>query len=173
VVRSFEQAFVRATVACLMDPDTQDRHHRHRLRLAVMQRFEQMIEALPDQPLHVMDICSGIGVTDRTLRLHCQEQLGMSPHQYLWLRRMNLVRRALARAEPAAKTVTQIANDYGFAELGRFAVRYRRLFGESPSVTLRRRPESSRVLDLPTDRPSLLPRSGTARALAAAVFRQR
>jgi transcriptional regulator GlxA family with amidase domain len=62
----------------------------------------------------------------------------MRPHRYLWLRRMNLVRRARVHAEPTSKTVTEIANDCGFAELGRFAVSHRKLFGESPSVTLRR-----------------------------------
>lgn len=61
----------------------------------------------------------------------------MSPHRYLWLRRMNLARRALLHADPTARIVTEIANNYGFAELGRFAVSYRKLFGESPSVTLR------------------------------------
>ncbi len=58
----------------------------------------------------------------------------MSPHRYLWLRRMNLVRCELASTEPVARTVTQIANDYGFGELGRFAVSYRRLSGEAPSM---------------------------------------
>jgi AraC-like DNA-binding protein len=140
VARSVEQALIRAMVACLTDPDTKDRHHSIRLRLAVMQRFEQMLEAHSDEPLHVTDLCAGIGVSERTLRLHCQEHLGMSPHRYLWLRRMNLVHRALTRAEATAKTVTAVANDYGFAELGRFAVSYRRLFGESPSATLRRLP---------------------------------
>jgi AraC-like DNA-binding protein len=53
---------------------------------------------------------------------------------------MNLVQHALTNAEQTDKTVTAIANDYGFAELGRFAVSYRRLFGESPSTTLRRPP---------------------------------
>jgi AraC-like DNA-binding protein len=138
VARSLEQALVRAMVECLTDPATQDRRHSTRLRVAVMQRFEEMLEAHSDEPLHVMDICAGIGVSERTLRLHCQEQLGMSPHRYLWLRRMNLVKQALANANPVARTVTEIANNYGFAELGRFAVSYRRLFGESPSVTLRR-----------------------------------
>lgn len=141
VAKTLEQALVQAMVACLADPDALDRQHSMRLRLAVMQRFEQMLEAHPDAPLHVTDVCTGIGVSERTLRLHCQERLGMSPHRYLWLRRMNLVQRALTKAEHRDKTVTAIANDYGFAELGRFAVSYRRLFGESPSETLRRPPD--------------------------------
>jgi AraC-like DNA-binding protein len=51
---------------------------------------------------------------------------------------MHLARRALTLAEPTASTVTSIANDHGFAELGRFAVECRKLFGESPSATLLR-----------------------------------
>jgi AraC family ethanolamine operon transcriptional activator len=54
---------------------------------------------------------------------------------------MNVVRRALSLADPTAKTVTEIANDHGFAELGRFAGAYRNLFGEAPSMTLRRMPD--------------------------------
>ena len=138
VSRSMEHALARALVTCLTDPDTQERPHSNRLRLAVMRRFEELLDSQPDTPLYVADICAGTGVSERTLRLHCQENLGMSPHRYLWLRRMNMVRRVLSNAESNNKTVTEIANDYGFAELGRFAVSYRRLFGESPSTTLRR-----------------------------------
>jgi AraC-like DNA-binding protein len=103
-----------------------------------MQRLERLLEENPDNSLYLAEVCSAIGVPERTLRLHCMEHLGMGPHQYLWLRRMNLARRSLARSNALTTTVTSIANDHGFAELGRFAVAYRRLFGEAPSTTLRR-----------------------------------
>ena len=95
----------------------------------------------PDDKFYLGDICAKMGISERTLRLHCHEQLGMSSNRYLWLRRMNQARRTLAHADPAKKMVTEVANDHGFAELGRFAVSYRKVFGESPSVTLRRPPD--------------------------------
>ena len=68
------------------------------------------------------------------------EHLGMSPKEYLSLRRMNMARHELREADSTATTVTDIAMRYGFWELGRFAVGYRRLFGEAPSATLHRAP---------------------------------
>jgi transcriptional regulator GlxA family with amidase domain len=65
----------------------------------------------------------------------------MGPKRYLLPRRMRLARRALRQAAPAAASVTDIATRFGFWQLGRFAVEYQSLFGESPSATLRRLPE--------------------------------
>ncbi|MBV8189916.1 MAG: AraC family transcriptional regulator [Alphaproteobacteria bacterium] len=86
-------------------------------------------------------MCTAIGVSERTLRTCCHEHYGIGPIHYLWLRRMHLARRALLRAEPQAKTVTEIATDHGFYELGRFSVEYRRLFGEPRSASLQRQPD--------------------------------
>ena len=144
VARAMEQELARAMIACLTDPATEERYRASRQRLMVMQRFEQMLEARQDESLYVTDVCADVGVSERTLRLYCQEQLGMGPHRYLWIRRMNLARRALTLADATTKTVTEIANDHGFGELGRFAVAYRKLFGESPSATLRREPDELR-----------------------------
>lgn len=70
----------------------------------------------------------------------------MGPMRYLWLQRMHLARRELIDAEAASATVTKIATDHGFCELGRFSVEYRSLFGETPSASLHRPVPHSRHL---------------------------
>jgi transcriptional regulator GlxA family with amidase domain len=105
---------------------------------AIVAQLEAFLEANLDRPLHLADICPAIGVAERTLRIACEEHLGMGPIRYISFRRMNIVRSALLRADPTRATVTGIATDHGFGELGRFSVTYRSLFGEAPSETLRR-----------------------------------
>jgi AraC-like DNA-binding protein len=136
--RGLEQVLIDAMVDCLsvgaLDEDTAaKRHHR-----AIMRRFHAVIEANHNRPLFLSELCGSIGVTERTLRRCCQEQLGVGPKQFLLRRRMHMARRALREAEPNAATVTAIATGLGFWELGRFAVAYGSLFGESPSMTLSR-----------------------------------
>src|SRR5262252_4190427 len=111
-----------------------------RRRFAIVARFEQFLAANHDRVLYLAEICAAVGTSERTLRNCCHEHLGMGPIRYLWLRRMHLARAALIRADPASATVTSIATDHGFWELGRFSVEYRTLFGESPSVSLRGSP---------------------------------
>ena len=64
----------------------------------------------------------------------------MSPAKYLKRYRLTQARLRLRAADPVETTVTDVAVSWGFWELGRFAVDYRRLFGECPSQTLRGRP---------------------------------
>jgi AraC-like DNA-binding protein len=140
LARAIEQELLRALIACLASSANIKAHHPNRAH--VLQRFHQVVEANQYQPLYLAEVCVAVGVTERTLYNICMEYLGLSPHRYLWLRRMNLVRRALVSAgrdmsaQPAS--VTRIANDHGFGELGRFSAQYRAMFGEPPSATLRR-----------------------------------
>lgn len=131
---------MEAMVGCLGDrEDCQNSvaqgHHE-----IIMRRFRRVVEENPEQPLYIPEICKEIRVPSRTLRIVCQEHLGMGPKRYLLLRRMHLARRALRDATPEATTVTDIATRFGFWQLGRFSVEYHALFGESPSATLRRQP---------------------------------
>jgi AraC-like DNA-binding protein len=136
VAKALEEQLVYTMIGCLAETVTVEGKARLHTRMPVMRRFEQAIEEAEGQPIYLTELCDKIGVQERTLRNHCLEYLGMSPHRYLLLRRMALVRRTLGLADSKEKTVTMIANDYGFWELGRFSAAYRKLFDESPSTTL-------------------------------------
>ena len=86
------------------------------------------------------ELCALVAVSDRTLRLCCTQFLGMSPVQYVLLRRLEAVRRALRDANPHNANVAEIAHRFGFAELERFSETYQATFGEAPSTTLQRVP---------------------------------
>lgn len=136
--RGLEQAVIEAMFDCIAGPAAQTASQAWGMQSVILKRFRAALEANVDQPVYIPEICQSIGVADRTLRTHCHEHLGMSPKQYLLLRRMNLAHRALRAADPATTTVTEIATRFGFWELGRFAVAYRAWCGESPAASLRR-----------------------------------
>jgi AraC-like DNA-binding protein len=140
-------------VRCLTDGAPRGMTAGGRRHDAIVARFEEFLEANPDTPLYLTEICAAIGVAERTLRAACEEHLGMGPIRYLSLRRMHMVRRALLHADASTATVTRLATDHGFWELGRFSVAYKTLFGESPSESLRRPPDDHRIF---LNRPSSL-----------------
>jgi AraC-like DNA-binding protein len=103
----------------------------------IVHRVEQFLQAHLDEPIYMSQLCDVTGVSERSLRNACHAVCGTSPKRYLTRRRMEAVRQALESARPGESTVTRIATDYGFFELGRFAATYSALFGERPSETLR------------------------------------
>ena len=140
VARAIEEALLEAMILSVTEGQSDDVRNVHRHRARVMRRLEEVLTSTPDRPLYMPQLCATVGASYTTLRDCCQEYLGMSPKRYLWLRRMHLAHRALQSADAEKTTVTEIATDYGFWELGRFAVAYRSLFGEAPSAALRRLP---------------------------------
>jgi len=139
--RGLEQSLIEAMVGCLADGEVREDSLAQQHHELIMRRFHKVVEENPEQPLYIPEICKAIRVSQRTLLACCQEHLGMAPKRYLLRRRMHLARGALREAGSDAPAVTDIATRYGFWQLGRFAVEYQSLFGESPSATLRRQSE--------------------------------
>jgi AraC-like DNA-binding protein len=137
--KALEQELVHAMITCLTDEPASGGRSRS-AHAKVIARFESFLESRQYEPVYLAEICAAVGVSERTLRTCCQEHLGMGPIHYLWLRRMHLAHRALLFADPASATVTGVATEFGFWELGRFSVEYRTLFGETPSASLHRTP---------------------------------
>lgn len=138
VATSMEQALIRGMIACLSDRSITDVKPTPTRHARIISKFQDYLAARRYQPVHLPEVCTAVGASERTLRACCEEHFGMGPIRYLWLRRMHLARRALLRASAATATVTSIATELGFWELGRFSVEYRALFGESPREALRR-----------------------------------
>lgn len=91
-----------------------------------------------DGPVRISDLCMALNASPRTLELAFGKILGMGPHRFFRISRMNRAYMMLLKADARESRVTDIAGVLGFSELGRFSVQYRELFGESPSETLRR-----------------------------------
>jgi AraC family ethanolamine operon transcriptional activator len=101
-----------------------------------------------DERLQISGLCDVLAVSERTLRKAFHKIYGAPPCRHLRMLRLSQARRALLAVDSAATTVTEIAMDFGFLELGRFSVEYREAFGESPSQTLQRAsPDKSRAVE--------------------------
>jgi AraC-like DNA-binding protein len=89
------------------------------------------------QVVQIEDICLALNISRRTLYRAFHDLLDISPKAYLRLKNMSAARARLLDAGARPTTVTEVALDHGFWELGRFSGAYRAMFGEAPSETLR------------------------------------
>lgn len=83
-------------------------------------------------------LASSLGVSRRSVFHAYRKLLGLGPKQYFEIQRLQKLRGSLKSEDSPNVTVTSIAADLGFCDMGRLAARYRRQFGEYPSETLRR-----------------------------------
>jgi len=82
------------------------------------------------------DLCMAAGVSKSTLYNAFHNTCGEPPLEYFHKRRLMKARTILINSPPERGAIKRAALDVGLTELGRFSVEYRRLFGESPSVTI-------------------------------------
>jgi AraC-like DNA-binding protein/tetratricopeptide (TPR) repeat protein len=97
----------------------------------------EWLEAEPARPWRVGELAALCGVAPRTLQKHFHRFLDQAPLAFLRDLRFDRARRELLRGVHDT-SITEIATRCGFVHLGRFAIQYRRRYGESPSETLRR-----------------------------------
>jgi AraC-like DNA-binding protein len=143
VTKRLDAQLTEIFLECLDSGSSETVHPGKRQQSSIVKRLYELGVERPDEPLCVMNACMILGVSARMLHRTCCEQLGMGPKRYLILRRFHMAHRAL-RSASLETSVTDIATRFGFWELGRFAVAYKTLFGESPSATLRNRAEFGR-----------------------------
>jgi AraC-like DNA-binding protein len=135
---AFEQFVLTALLVSHPHNYTEALHRRERpLAPRNVKRAIDYIEAHLDEPIGLDEIVAAAGIPGRTLLKHFRDFRGTSPMRYLRQARFQRVHQALRRAS-CEEGVIDIASAHGFTHMGRFSVEYRKLFGESPSDTLRR-----------------------------------
>lgn len=101
-----------------------------------LRRAIDYIEAHLDSVITLADIVDASRVPGRTLFKHFKDHRGISPMRYLRTARLKKVREWLQRAEPEQE-IAEVAMRWQIEHMGRFALEYRKRFGESPSETRR------------------------------------
>jgi AraC-like DNA-binding protein len=108
----------------------------HAIPWYVRRAREYMHEHMTDLR-SIAEIACAVGITPRTLQNGFRQVFNMTPAQYLRDIRIQALHEALMRATPA-QSVTEVMQDLGIVNFGRYAQYYRHKIGVAPSVTLRR-----------------------------------
>ena len=95
--------------------------------------YAEQVQRVPS----VDELCSATFVCRRKLWDAFHERYGMSPGRFFRNWGLSRAHDRLRASDPAAPSVARVATDLGFTHTGRFASRYRSVFGELPSQTLR------------------------------------
>ena len=103
----------------------------------VIRRCKKFLERNEAQPVRLSELVDASRVSESHLRSIFSAYFGVPPAQYLKLRQYHRIRHALKSASAESNSVTDILLQNGVWEFGRFASRYRTLFGELPSTTLK------------------------------------
>lgn len=124
-------------IGCDTDQGTRHEGRPKLPRSEIIRRAEEVLEERDH--ISVGELATAAEVSERTLRKAFNEFFSVSPARYIQLRNLHRIYRVLRDAEPDETAVSRVFLQHGEWEFGRVAGRYRRLFGELPSETLRRR----------------------------------
>lgn len=103
-----------------------------------LQQVEQYIRSNPGEQITLADLVTISGSSASSLLRAFRVHRGVTPMKFVKKVRLESAQRALSTADAGSTTVTEVAMDHGFFQLGRFSADYRRVFGELPSETLAR-----------------------------------
>jgi AraC-like DNA-binding protein len=126
------------TILAPPEPSARQSTHGTRRPQELVHAVDDYLREKPTRPVYTEELCTALGVSATRLHQAFHMTLDMSPHRYLKLRRMSMVRATLLSRSGPWHSVKAAALSHGFWHLGQFAHDYRELYGERPSETLGR-----------------------------------
>ena len=98
----------------------------------------RFIDSYLGKPIGLAELCAYCGVGVRTLEYGFKQFYDTTPIGFIKSQRLTRTRGALTRARARPTSISATARRMGFTHMGQYAQDYRALFGESPTMTLRR-----------------------------------
>jgi transcriptional regulator GlxA family with amidase domain len=102
-----------------------------------VRRAEAYIETHWNEPITIASLARATAASARSIFYHFKTSRGQSPMSFVKQVRLEHARKML-ESSGIDRSVTEIAVDCGFGNLGHFAGDYFKRFGERPSETLKR-----------------------------------
>lgn len=136
IQRMLSAATLKLTLDALMSVTEYSKVKLQTRRVQGVRRAIDYIQAHAASLPTMAELCKISYLSERSLEYGFREYVGVTPIRYLRLVRLNGARQELLAASSKVDKVIDIALNWGFLELGRFAGEYRQLFHELPSETL-------------------------------------
>ena len=136
LARGLEQTLLKGLL--LSQPHNYSRALQDASQANVPPHVEQLRQYLLDnarEALHGEDLPRIVGYSRSKLQADFKAHYGVAPFVFLRRHRLQQARNALLEAE-GRRPVSEVAMDWGFGHLGRFARDYHEAFGELPSATV-------------------------------------
>jgi AraC-like DNA-binding protein len=137
--RPAERALVRALQAVggidtrvAAAAPTRDQHLRRRL---AVERARAFIRDNLAETIRLPDLCAHAGLRSRALEYGFRETVRLPPMTYVRMLRLAEVRKLLLDDVARPRDISAIALDTGFSHVSQFIVDYKKVFGETPSMT--------------------------------------
>ncbi|SBN64471.1 Helix-turn-helix domain-containing protein [Curtobacterium sp. 9128] len=96
------------------------------------------------EPITVDDVAAAAGCGDRVLQDRFRTELGVRPFEVIQRLRLQWARQFLLQQTAGVVHIREVAAASGMPHAGRFSVRYRERYGETPSETLQWRLDAQR-----------------------------
>lgn len=90
-----------------------------------------------NEPIQMIELTHLTGKSERTIERIFKKYFNIAPYAYLKLHRLHLVHHNLMRGDPTTN-ITHLAMSNGFMHMGYFGKEYKKIFGETPSETLKK-----------------------------------
>jgi len=101
-----------------------------------LKHAEDYISANLEAAITRDNLANMAGVSIRSLSRAFEKKYGIGPMAFVRQRRLDACYARLRGSKPGTTTVTDVAMSHGFSHFGKFAIAYKKAFGESPSASL-------------------------------------